>query len=191
LCPIFDKDIATMSYCLFCNGREESDAHRVYHENHYGFPIQNDDELFGRLILEINQAGLSWGTILNKQHNFRTAFDNYSIVEIAKYDEVKIQLLLINAGIIRNQLKIRSVIHNAQQIEQLKIEFGSFKNWLDINHPKPKEEWTKLFKKTFKFVGGEIVNEFLMSTGYLKGAHDENCIIFDEVKKTNPKWLEI
>ena len=188
---IFEKDILNMSYCLFCIGREENDAHRVYHENHYGFPIENDNELFGRLILEINQAGLSWGTILNKQHNFRKAFDNYSIVEIANYDESKIQQLLIDAGIIRNQLKIRSVIHNAQQVEQLKREFGSFKNWLDINHPKSKEEWTKLFKKSFKFVGGEIVNEFLMSTGYLKGAHDENCIIFDDVKKTNPKWLEI
>ncbi|MEY3237634.1 MAG: hypothetical protein RI883_1735 [Bacteroidota bacterium] len=180
-----------MSYCIFCSGREELDVHRVYHEKHYGYPIVDDNELFGRLILEINQAGLSWGTILNKQNNFRSAFDNYSVPKIAKYNEIKIQQLLTDTGIIRNQLKVRSVVHNAQQIEQLKQEFGSFKQWLDINHPKTKDEWTKLFKKTFKFVGGEIVNEFLMSTGYLKGAHDENCSIFDEVKKSNPKWLEI
>lgn len=180
-----------MSYCLFCSGRDENDVHRIYHENNYGFPIEDDDELFGRLILEINQAGLSWGTILNKQNNFRMAFDNFTISKIATYNENRIQQLLLNSGIIRNQLKIRSVIYNAQKIEQLKQEFGSFKQWLDINHPKSKEEWTILFKKTFKFVGGEIVNEFLMSTGYLKGAHDKNCIIFDKVIKSNPKWLEI
>ncbi len=180
-----------MSYCTFCEGRDEKDVHHVYHKNQYGFPIENDDELFGRLILEINQAGLSWGTILNKQDNFREAFDNYSIITIAAYDETKIQQLLMNSGIIRNQLKIRSVIYNAQQVRQIKQEFGSFKHWLDKNHPKTKEEWTKLFKKSFKFVGGEIVNEFLMSSGYLKGAHEEDCMIFDVVKKSNPKWLEI
>jgi DNA-3-methyladenine glycosylase I len=180
-----------MSYCSFCNEREEHDVHRDYHESQYGFPIEDDNELFGRLILEINQAGLSWGTILNKQQNFRKAFDNYSIAKIANYDEIKIQELLTNAGIIRNKLKVRSVVYNAQQIQYFKEDLGSFKNWLDSNHPKSKEEWTILFKKTFKFVGGEIVNEFLMSTGYLKGAHDENCIIFDVVKKTNPKWLEL
>ena len=147
--------------------------------------------MFGRLILEINQAGLSWGTILNKKQNFRKAFDNYSIAKIASYDEIKIQELLTNAVIIRNKLKVRSVVYNAQQIQHFNEDLGSFKNWLDRNHPKSKEEWTILFKKTFKFVGGEIVNEFLMSTGYLKGAHDENCIIFDVVKKTNPKWLEL
>ena len=165
--------------------------HRVYHESQYGFPIEDDNELFGRLILEINQAGLSWATILKKEQNFRKAFDNYSIAKIASYDEIKIQELLTNAGIIRNKLKVRSVVYNAQQIQHFNEDLGSFKNWLDRNHPKSKEEWTILFKKTFKFVGGEIVNEFLMSTGYLKGAHDENCIIFDVVKKTNPKWLEL
>jgi DNA-3-methyladenine glycosylase I len=123
-----------------------------------------------------------------KQDNFRKAFDNYSIEKIACYDENKINELLLNSGIIRNNLKVKSVIHNAQQVEFLKDEFGSFKNWLDTNHPKSKEEWTKLFKKTFKFVGGEIVNEFLMSTGYLKGAHDETCEIYYKIEKEQPKW---
>lgn len=180
-----------MSYCTFCVQREPTDLHKIYHDQHYGYPIESDDELFGRLILEINQAGLSWNTILVKQENFRIAFDNFSISKIASYDEDKIQNLLEDSGIIRNKLKINSVIHNAAVILQIKEDSGSFRQWLDKNHPKSKEEWTKLFKKTFKFVGGEIVNEFLMSTGYLKGAHDETCEVYSKVKDSKPKWLEI
>ena len=82
-------------------------------------------------------------------------------------------------------------MYNAQQIIQIKQEFGTFKQWLDINHPLLKEEWTKLFKKTFKFVGGEIVNEFLMSTSYLPGAHEESCTVFASIMKAGPKWKEI
>jgi DNA-3-methyladenine glycosylase I len=179
-----------MSYCVFCAGRELNDHHRVYHDQYYGFPIESDNELFGRLILEINQAGLSWDTILRKQQNFREAYDNFSIESIAGFNEKKISELLNNAGIIRNRLKVNAVIHNSQQILHIKEENGSFKQWLDFHHPKSKDEWTKLFKKTFKFVGGEIVNEFLMSTGYLPGAHDENCIIFEKIERLNPKWLQ-
>jgi DNA-3-methyladenine glycosylase I len=86
--------------------------------------------------------------------------------------------LLNDAGIIRNRLKIHAAIENAKTILQLQKEHGSFKNWLDRHHPKNREEWTKLFKKTFRFTGGEIVNEFLMSTGYLPGAHDQDCPVF-------------
>jgi len=92
--------------------------------------------------------------------------------------------------IIRNVLKIRSIIHNAQQIEQLQQENGSFKQWLELQNAKNLEEWIKIFKKKFKFVGKEIVNEFLMSIGILKGAHDENCPIFAVILKLNPKWKE-
>jgi DNA-3-methyladenine glycosylase I len=180
-----------MSYCTFCSERELSDHHRIYHDNFYGFPIEDDNELFGRLILEINQAGLSWNTILLKQNNFRLAFDNFSIEKIADYDDQKFQELMMNAGIIRNRLKINSVIHNAKVLIEIKEHFGTFKQWLDANHPKSKEEWTKLFKKTFKFVGGEIVNEFLMSSGYLKGAHEEKCATYSKVKDSKPKWLEL
>lgn len=180
-----------MSYCTYCKELDSQNHHRIYHDKHYGFTIQEDDEFFGRLILEINQAGLSWNTILLKQDNFRKAFDNYSIEKIAAYDENKFLSLMEDGGIIRNKLKINSVIHNAQQIIEIQKEFGSFKQWLNHHHPKSKEEWTKIFKKSFKFVGGEIVNEFLMSTGYLKGAHDESCIIFDVIKKDNPKWLQV
>lgn len=177
-----------MSYCDFCSDKPEDDLNKIYHDTAYGFPIHDDNELFGRLILEINQAGLSWSLMLKKEKDFRLAFDNYDIAKIAMYDSVKISELLSNSGIIRNQLKINSVIFNAQKILSLKDEFGSFGKWLDSQHPLSKEEWTKLFKRNFKFTGGEIVNEFLMSTGYLKGAHDENCTIFAEILEHNPKW---
>jgi DNA-3-methyladenine glycosylase I len=180
-----------MSYCDYCSTRSKDDHHRIYHDEQYGFPILEDNELFARLVLEINQAGLSWDTILKKQVNFRVAYDQFDIEKVAKYNDEKIAELLNDAGIIRNRLKVNAAVHNAQQLLQIKKEFGSFKQWLDENHPKSKDEWTKLFKKTFKFVGGEIVNEFLMSTGYLKGAHDEKCVIFDKVLAKQPKWKEI
>lgn len=179
-----------MSYCTYCLLDETDKLHKDYHDNHYGFPIDEDNELFGRLILEINQAGLSWLTILKKADEFRNAYDNFNIEIIAEYKDEEIGSLLSNPGIIRNKLKINAAVHNAKQVLQIKQEFGSFNRWLDENHPLSKEDWTKLFKKTFKFVGGEIVNEFLMSTGYIEGAHDKNCPIFVEIKKQNPKWLE-
>src|SRR5206468_5474355 len=130
------------------------------------FPIHDDNELFARLVLEMNQAGLSWTTILNKKENFYKAFDNFEIGKVAAYKSKKIEKLLQDAGIIRNRLKVEATIENAKRIVKLQKEFGSFKNWLDSHHPKTKEEWVKLFKKDFKFTGGEIVNEFLLSTGY-------------------------
>lgn len=180
-----------MTYCIFCKDREPGDVHRVYHDKYYGFPIQNDNELFGRLILEINQAGLSWETILKKQENFRQAYADFDISCIAAFDEDDIQRLLNDSGIIRNKLKINAAIYNANKMLEISREYGSFKNWLDVHHPLSREEWTKLFRKIFKFVGGEIVNEFLMSTGYLPGAHEKNCPIFVEIIKEKPKWTEL
>ena len=179
-----------MSYCTAIeNMSEEKKAiHNAYHDKLYGFPIHDDNELFGRLILEINQAGLSWETILKKESGFRNAYHNYSIEKIATYTEEDIKRLLNDAGIIRNRLKINAAIENAKTIIKLKEEHGSFKKWLEMHHPKTKDEWVKLFKKTFKFTGGEIVNEFLMSIGFLKGAHDENCIIHQQILTTNPMW---
>lgn len=95
-----------------------------------------------------------------------------------------------DAGIIRNRLKIEATIYNAQVIKTIQKDQGSFKNWLDHHHPKSKEEWVKIFKSTFRFTGGEIVNEFLMSTGYLPGAHIESCPVYKKVLKQNPKWAE-
>jgi len=179
-----------MSYCDFSNARPTTDVNRIYHDTEYGFPIDSDDELFGRLILEINQAGLSWTTILNKKDNFRKAYKNFSIKKIAKFTEKDRARLLNDAGIIRNKLKVNAAIHNAQQILELQKTHGSFGKWLDANHPLDRAAWVKLFKKTFKFTGGEITNEFLMSTGYLPGCHDENCPIYKKILKAKPKWLE-
>ena len=181
-----------MSYCTYISSLKENEKqlHREYHDKHYGFPIHEDDELFCRLILEINQAGLSWDTILNKQESFRNAYHNFNIKKVAGYKEKDFARLMNDAGIIRNRLKINAAIENAKTILSLQKEFGSFKNWLDHQHPKTKPEWTLLFKKTFRFTGGEIVNEFLMSTGYLPGAHDENCPVYKKVLKAKPAWKQ-
>lgn len=180
------------SYCAFIkNGTGSSiELHKQYHDNQYGFPLTDDNELFGRLILEINQAGLSWTTILKKQDSFRKAYSGFDIQKISKYGERDITRLLNNAGIIRNRLKINAAIHNAGIIIGLIKEYGSFKAWLDHYHPLGREEWVKLFRKTFKFTGGEIVNEFLVSTGYLPGAHDEECPVLKKVVRHKPAWLQ-
>lgn len=179
-----------MTYCEFVSKltAKDNDPNKDYHDNHYGFPITDDNELFERLVLEINQAGLSWLTILKKQHNFKEAYSSFDIKTVANYTDKDIERLLGDSGIIRNKLKINAAIHNAKVIVELQNEFGSFKNWIEIHHPKTKEEWVKIFKKTFKFTGGEIVNEFLMSTGYLAGAHEPNCPIYKKVMMLKPAW---
>ena len=179
------------TYCDAVKLMEKDNVHVHYHNNEYGFPIEDDDMLFERLVFEINQAGLSWTTILNKQHNFRKAYHKFSIKKVAKYEEKDRQRLLSDAGIIRNRLKVDAAIENAKTILQLQKEFGSFKKWLDHHHPMKKDEWVKLFKKTFRFTGGEIVNEFLMSSGYLPGAHSETCPIYKKAAKAKPAWMKV
>jgi DNA-3-methyladenine glycosylase I len=176
------------TYCEYVQNAGKETVHREYHDTEYGFPIHDDNLLFARLILEINQAGLSWETILKKKENFFKAFDHFNIDKVARYSEKKKEKLMLDAGIIRNRLKIEATIHNAKAIQQLQKEFGSFKNWLDGHHPRTKEEWVKLFKGTFRFTGGEIVNEFLMSAGYLPGAHSPACPVYKKVMKQKPKW---
>jgi DNA-3-methyladenine glycosylase I len=178
------------SYCDFVQNAGKDTVHRHYHDNEYGFPIHDDNLLFARLVLEINQAGLSWETILKKKDNFFKAFDNFDIDKVARYTDKKKEKLMLDAGIIRNRLKIEAAINNARAIKIIQKETGSFKNWLDQHHPKTKEEWVKLFKQTFRFTGGEIVNEFLMSTGYLPGCHVETCPVYKKVLKQKPKWAE-
>ena len=176
-----------MTYCDYIKTLtgDELSLHKEYHDNHYGFPIKNDDELFERLMFEINQAGLNWILILKKQHNFRKAFDDYKIEKVANYGEKELQRLMNDQGIIRNRLKINAAIENAKIIIKIKEETGSFRKWLDIHSEKngSLEEWTKLFRKTFKFTGGEIVNEFLISIGYLPGAHSIDCPVYHEINK--------
>lgn len=180
-----------MTYCAYCEQPNAKEVHKEYHRLWYGFPLDDDNELFGRLILEINQAGLSWETILNKSDNFRIAYSNFDILKVASFGDSEIERLLGDAGIIRNKLKINAAIYNAQQIVNLQEEYGSFQAWLNEHHPLSREEWTKLFKKNFKFVGGEIVKEFLMSTSYLPGAHEETCTVFASIIEAGPKWKEL
>lgn len=177
------------TYCDFVRNRDRDDVHRMYHDHHYGFPIDEDNELFERLVLEINQAGLSWETILRKQQNFKRAYDNFDVKKVAAYQGPDMERLLKDSGIIRNRLKIQAAVYNTRQILYIQTEYGSFKNWLDAHHPLPLAEWVKLFKKRFKFVGGEILNEMLMSTGYLPGAHVSGCPVYKKVISLNPPFL--
>lgn len=178
------------TYCTALAAMKPADlaVHKLYHDTQYGFPIHVDNELFCRLVLEINQAGLSWTTILHKQENFRKAYAQFDIKKVAAFSDKDVERLMNDAGIIRNRLKINAAIENAKVIRGLQKEFGSFAKWLSHHHPKTKEEWTKLFKQTFKFTGGEIVNEFLMSIGHLRGAHDEDCPVYKKVQKVKPLW---
>ena len=177
-----------MSYCIASQGHE---WHGPYHDTEYGFPIADDNRLFERLVLEINQAGLSWLTILKKKQNFHRAFDSFDIDRVAAYGDAERDRLLADAGIIRNRLKVAAAIENARRIQGLQASHGGFKGWLDAHHPQGKAAWVKLFKQTFKFTGGEITGEFLMSTGYLPGAHDDDCPVFREIAALNPPWMSV
>jgi len=181
-----------MSYCITVALMEgdRQRLHQNYHDLHYGFPISDDNELFGRLLMEINQAGLSWETILRKEANFRLAYAEFNIEKVAAFNEADRERLMADKGIIRNKLKINAAIENAKTILILQKEFGSFQHWLLAHHPLSKAEWLSLFKRTFKFTGGEIVGEFLMSIGFLKGAHDDTCPIQQEILKAQPQWLK-
>ena len=174
------------SYCRSAPGHPE---HGPYHDNEYGFPVRDDDRLFERLVLEINQAGLSWLTILRKREGFRRAFDDFSVARVARYGAAERARLLGDASIIRNRLKIDAAIHNARVIEALQGEHGSFSVWLDAHHPLSKEEWVKLFRRTFRFTGPEITGEFLMSTGYLPGAHEPDCPVQARILASGAPWL--
>jgi len=173
-------------YCDFAPGHP---VHGSYHDTEYGFPQTGESELFERLILEINQAGLSWETILRKREGFRKAYSGFDVDKVARYGEKDRLRLLADAGIIRNRLKVDAAIHNAQVIRELRKSHGSFLQWIEAQHPLPKADWVKLFKKTFHFTGGEITGEFLMSLGYLPGAHREDCPAFKRAAKQKPAWM--
>ncbi len=178
------------SYCAYLRAHPEDELNRRYHDEEYGFPLRSDAALLERLVLEINQAGLSWSLILKRKDEFHRAYDGFEIDTLAAYGEAEVARLLADAGIIRNRLKVRAAVENARRIQALRPEFGSFRGWLDAHHPLPLEEWAKLFKKTFVFTGGEIVREFLVSSGYLAGAHDPDCPVYREIARLSPPWME-
>jgi DNA-3-methyladenine glycosylase I len=178
-----------MSYCKAVRSASIDSYNREYHDTEYGFPIRDNSALFERLILEINQAGLSWLTILKKREAFQKAYAGFDVQRVAAFDQKDRERLLQDAGIIRNRLKIEAAIANAKVVAAFSRTHGSFAGWLDAAHPASLGDWKKLFKRTFFFTGGEIVREFLLSTGYLPNAHDGDCPVYKQILRLNPAWL--
>jgi DNA-3-methyladenine glycosylase I len=172
----------------YCRMAPDHPFHGPYHDGEYGFPSRDDKVLFERLVLEINQAGLSWLTVLKKRPAFAAAYAGYDLERVARFGDKDVARLLSDAGIIRNRLKIDACIDNARRILALNEAAGSFAAWLDAHHPLPKDEWVRLFRQTFRFTGGEIVGEFLMSLGYLPGAHVEACPVHRRILRLAPPW---
>lgn len=182
-----DDVVPEGSYCAAAPGHE---WHGPYHDHEYGFPTADEAALFERLVLEINQAGLSWLTILKKREGFRAAYDGFDVDIVAAYGPAERERLLGDPGIIRNRLKVDAAIANAETLQAIRDEHGSFDAWLRAHHPRTKGEWVKLFKQTFRFTGGEITGEFLMSTGWLPGAHHPACPVAAEILALRPPWAD-
>jgi len=178
-----------MGASTYCDVAPGHPFHGPYHDREYGVPLHGDAEFLERLVLEINQAGLSWLTILKKRDAFREAFRGFDPDVVARFGARDRARLLADAGIIRNRLKVDAAIENAKVVRALRKSHGSFGGWLDAHHPLDKPEWVKLFKRTFRFTGGEIVGEFLMSTGYLGGAHREDCPAYRRISRMKPPWM--
>lgn len=168
-------------YCTISKGHP---IHGPYHDAEHGVPIRGDAELFERLIMEINQAGLSWLTILKKRENFQRAYDGFDPHVVARYGEADRARLLADAGIIRNRLKVDAAIHNAGRVVELIASHGSFANWLDAQGDLDRAAWVKVMKQEFKFMGGEIVGEFLMGIDRLPGAHEATCPVGLRIRET-------
>ena len=179
------------AYCDFAPGHP---LHGPYHDREYGFPQRDEAVLFERLVLEINQAGLSWETILKKREGFRRAYDGFDVDTVAGYRARDVARLLADAGIVRNRMKVDAAIHNAGIVQSLSASQGGLSQMLDApTHEdgalRSKASWVKLFKKTFRFTGGEITGEFLMSLGYLPGAHRDDCPAMQRIARRKPAWM--
>ena len=182
--------------CSWCLG---DDLYKAYHDEEWGVPVKDDATLFEFLILETFQAGLSWITILRKRENFRKAFDNFDYTKISKYSEKKIAALLQDEGIIRNKLKVRATVSNAQAFIRIQQEFGSFSSFIwDFVDGQPIKNTIAnykegpantalsdtiskdLKKRGFKFVGSTVVYAHMQATGMVND-HEVNCFRYDEV----------
>jgi DNA-3-methyladenine glycosylase I len=175
----------------YCDAAPGHPLHGPYHDREYGFPLTGERALFERQSLEIFQAGLSWVLVLKKRPALVAAFDDFDVDRVAAYRAKEVKRLLNDEGIIRNRLKIASIIENAARVRALRDTHGSFAEWIAAHHPLPKSEWVKVFRKNFKFMGGEIVGEFLMSIGYLPDAHSEACPVFKKIARKNPPWMRV
>lgn len=173
----------------YCDSAPGHPVHGPYHDFEYGFPIDDESSLFERLTLEIFQAGLSWLIILKKRDAFRLAFENYNVDRIAAFDPADVERLMSDASIIRNRRKIEAVIQNAKVVQDLRGANGGFGRWVEAHHPLSRAEWCKLFRATFSFMGKEVVGEFLMSIGYLPGAHTDKCPVYCQIAEKEPAWM--
>ncbi len=173
----------------YCDVAPGHPLHGPYHGEEYGFPLTEEAALLERLALEIFQAGLSWEIVLKKRPAIHQAFDGFEVDRVAAYGERETKRLLADASIIRNRLKVASIIDNARRVKEMRQSHGGFASWIAAHHPRSKTEWVKLFKKTFRFTGGEIVGEFLLSIGYLPGTHREDCPAYARIAKLNPPWM--
>ena len=173
-----------------CSWVTADEVYIKYHDEEWGVPTHDDRELFEFLVLESFQAGLSWITILKKRENFKKAFDDFDVVKVAGYDDVKVDELRENEGIIRHKGKIASAINNAQIFIEIQNEFGSFDEYIwsftDGNVIKAEylteSELSKtiskdLKKRGMKFVGPTIIYSYLEAIGIIDN-HQENCFKF-------------
>ena len=174
------------SYCEVARGHP---LHGPFHDHEHGFPVRGDDALFERLLLEINQAGLAWATILAKRASLRAAYHDFYVDAVAAFDGADVARLRHDPGVIRHAGKISAAIHNASVVQRLRQAHGSFAAWLDAHHPRDPDAWVRLFKQTFHFTGGSITREFLTGVGYLPGAHDTDCPVAPTVRALQPPWL--
>ena len=178
----------TRSYCAAVRSGELGGAHARYHDEVYGLPPRGDAELLKWLVIELNQAGLSWDLVLKREASFVAAYRGFAVDAVAAFDEDDVARLLGDPGVIRHRGKIEAAIANARAVQGLRGEHGSFAGWLDAHHPRPLDAWVKLFRQTFRFTGPEITNEFLMCVGYLPGAHDPDCPRYAQVLAAGPAW---
>jgi len=182
-----------------CSWSEKDPLYVKYHDTEWGTPVYDDDKIFEFLILETFQAGLSWITVLRKRENFRKAFDNFNYLKIAKYKDKKFDELIMNSGIIRNKLKIRATISNANAFIEIQKEFGSFSKyiWGFVNHKPIINQWESLKdipanteisdklsldlkKRGFKFVGSTVIYAYMQATGMVND-HIVSCFRYENI----------
>lgn len=173
-------------YCDIAPGHP---LHGPYHDHEYGFPLADETALFERLVLEIMQAGLNWELVLRKREGMRAALAGFAVDPLAALDERDVATLLADERIVRNRLKVEAIVANARTVRALRASHGGFAPWLAAHHPLGRAEWVRLFKRTFRFTGGEITGEFLQSIGYLPGSHRESCPVFARIAALAPPWM--
>lgn len=172
----------------YCDAAPGHEFHGPYHDNEYGFPLRDEAALLERLALEIMQAGLSWLLVLKKRPGLVAAFDGFDVDRVADYGPADVARILGDPGVIRNRRKVEAIVANAGRIRAMRASHGGFAAWLDAHHPLTAADWVRLFRKEFRFTGGEVTGEFLMSTGYLPGAHRADCPVHRRIAALGPPW---